>query len=132
MPEVTVEIGGRPFTVSCQDGEESFLRAAAAKIDAEAQILKSQIGRIPGERMLLMAGLLLADKTAVIEDKFASLEAENLRLKREIQDLTNRQAEAPKTIEVPVVPTEVKETLAELAARAESVADQLEEKIEKN
>ena len=61
MPEVTIRIGGRAFDVSCQEGEESYLHAAARMLDDEAQVLSDQIGRMPEARMLLMAGLMLAD-----------------------------------------------------------------------
>ena len=69
MPETEIKIGGRSFTVSCQDGEEHFLHSAAKLLDAEATVLTSQIGRMPEPRMLLMAGLMLADKTAGLEEK---------------------------------------------------------------
>ena len=75
MPEVTIHIGGRGFDVSCQEGEEQFLQAAAQMLDDEAQVLSDQIGRMPESRMLLMAGLMLADKTAATEEKVKSLEA---------------------------------------------------------
>ena len=64
MPEVTINIGGRPFAVACQEGEEHYLRTAAKLLDDEAQVLANQAGRMPEARMLLMAGLMLADKHA--------------------------------------------------------------------
>ncbi len=69
MPDIEITIGGRSFTVSCQPGEEHFLNAAAAMLDTEAQPLVAQMGRLPEARMLLMAGLMLADKTAAVEDE---------------------------------------------------------------
>ena len=65
MPEVTVLIGGREFGVACQPGEEPFLQSAAKMLDTEATVILGQIGRMPADRMLLMAGLMLADKTPV-------------------------------------------------------------------
>ena len=64
MPEVDISIGGRKFQVVCNEGEEHFLHSAAAMLDIEAQPLIEQMGRMPESRMLLMAGLMLADKTA--------------------------------------------------------------------
>ena len=58
MPDVKITIGGRQFDVACQEGEEHFLHAAAALLDAEAQTLVSQIGRLPEARMLLMSALI--------------------------------------------------------------------------
>ena len=63
MPEVQISIGGRPFTVACQEGEEHFLESAAKLLDNEASTLMDQIGRLPEARMLLMAGLMLAAAT---------------------------------------------------------------------
>ncbi|MDH3264939.1 MAG: cell division protein ZapA [Paracoccaceae bacterium] len=75
MSEVEIRIGGRPFTVACQPGEEAFLQAAARMLDAEASTLVDSLGRMPETQMLLMSGLMLADKTAGIEDKLVAIEA---------------------------------------------------------
>ena len=64
MPQVEITIGGRNFEVACQEGEEQFLMTAAAMLDVEASSLSTQVGRMPESRMLMMAGLLLADRTA--------------------------------------------------------------------
>ena len=127
MPEVEILIGGRSFEVACQDGEESYLRSAAKMLDDEAQVLSDQVGRMPEARMLLMAGLLLADKTAAVEDKIAELRAELADRDAELEGLRLAAAE-PERIEVPVVPQEVTDTLAELAARAEALAADIEDK----
>ena len=121
MAEVRISIGGRGFDVACQDGEEGFLRAAAALLDAEATTLVDQVGRLPEARMLLMAGLMLADKTAGMDEEMRGKTAELDRLKAQ------PKAEAER-VEVPVIPTEVHETLAELAARAEALAEAAEER----
>ncbi|WP_395540195.1 cell division protein ZapA [Neotabrizicola sp. sgz301269] len=120
MPDLDVTIGGKVFTVSCQPGEEHFLRGAAQLLDAEAAPLMSAMGRLPEAKMLLMAGLMLADKTAALEDE--------LRQTREkLAALEVRPAPAAERVEVPVIPVQVIETLAELAARAEAAADRAEE-----
>lgn len=77
MPEITIHIGGRDFEVVCKSGEEPFLKSAAALLDIEAQALAEVMGRIPESRMLLMAGLMLADKTASLEDQLAAADREN-------------------------------------------------------
>ncbi|MCP5075906.1 MAG: cell division protein ZapA [Rhodobacteraceae bacterium] len=69
MAEVKVAIGGREFEVACRSGEEHFLKSAAAMLDNEAAALNEALGRMPESRMLLMAGLMLADKTASLEDQ---------------------------------------------------------------
>ncbi len=122
MPEVNIQIGGRTFEVACQEGEESFLQSAAAMLNEEAQVLSDQIGRMPEGRMLLMAGLMLADRTAASEDRIKELEGE-------LETLRAQPQPEPERIEVPVVPDSVTETLAELAARAESMAANIEDQL---
>ena len=128
MPELTIHIGGRGFDVSCQEGEEVFLQSAAKMLDDEAQILSDQIGRMPESRMLLMAGLMLADKTAAMDDKVSALEAKLAEVEADLQALRNAPAPEPERIEVAVVPPSITDTLAELAARAEALASVIEEK----
>lgn len=125
MPEVEIEIGGRNFQVSCQDGEEHFLLSAAKMLDIEASELIAQLGRVPEERMLLMSGLMLADKTAALEDKLSAAEKMLDEVNTELSKLRSAPPPEPVRVEVPTVPVEVSEGLAELAARAEAIADQI-------
>jgi cell division protein ZapA len=121
MPELQITIGGKDFQVVCQDGEEHFLRSAAAMLDAEAQPLVAQLGRVPETKMLLMAGLMLADKTAAVEDEVRILRAR-------IADLESRPEPPKERIEVPVIPPQIRETLAEIAARTEALAAAIEDR----
>jgi len=121
MPDVTITIGGRGFEVACQEGEEHFLRSAAEMLDTEAQVLVSQIRHLTESRMLLMAGLMLADKTAGMED--------NLRFaETRIAELEMQLDEARAAVNAKVIPDEVTDTMAEIAARAEAIATVVEEK----
>lgn len=129
MPEVEIKIGGRGFEVSCQVGEEHYLHAAAKMLDDEAQVLAAQIGRLPEARMLLMAGLMLADKTAGVEDRLTEMTAQLEELQAENERLRNQPAPEPQRVEVPVMPQGVTEALAEVAARAEALAGQVEDKL---
>ena len=111
MPELDITIGGRTFLVACQPGEEHFLRSAAAMLDSEAQILVGQMGRMTDARLLLMAGLMLADKTAALEDE---LREQKIKVAAGAAEATPPPAPMPLT------------TLADLAARAEAMADLFE------
>ncbi|MFP4450107.1 MAG: cell division protein ZapA [Rhodosalinus sp.] len=123
MPNVEIEIGGRSFEVACQEGEEHYLLSAARMLDAEAGVLVDQIGRLPEARMLLMAGLMLADKTAGVEDRLREAEEKLAAQAARITELEAQQPTEPEPVEVPVVPETVTRTLAELAARAEALAE---------
>ncbi len=124
MPEIQIDIGGRTFDVACQEGEEHYLKFAAKMLDEEASVLTAQIGRIPETRMLLMAGLMLADKTAAMQDKLREAEDKMSEKEAELDQLRNAPQPDPKTVEVPIVPDTVTDALAEIAARAEALADQ--------
>ena len=126
MPQVEITIGGRTFEVACQEGEEHFLHSAAAMLDIEASHLAEQIGRVPEARMLLMSGLMLADKTAGLEDKVRELETEAAKVRAEMEMLQGQPKPDPVRVEVPVIPSAITDTLAEIAARAEALAEQVE------
>ena len=130
MPEVQITIGGRAFTVACQDGEEHYLQSAAGLLDAEASGLMDQIGRLPESRMLLMAGLMLADKAAGTDDRIKALEDKIAQQEAWIEEMQSRPQPEPQKVEVAVIPNEVSETLAELAARAEALAEAAEERVQ--
>jgi len=134
MPEVTIEIGGREFQVACQAGEEPFLQAAAKMLDTEAAVILGQIGRMPPERMLLMAGLMLADKTAALEDDLEGLRAQIAAQEKSLStaeerlaDRARRIAELQEAAPRTELPDRFTDGLAELAARAEAIADTLDE-----
>ncbi len=128
MPEIAIEIGGRKFEVACQAGEEHYLQSAAKMLDDEANTLAAQIGRIPESRMLLMAGLMLADKTAGLQDKLREAESQISDIMSELDQL--RGATTPEAerieVEVPVLPEGLTEMMAELAAQSEALAEAVE------
>ncbi len=129
MPETQIEIGGRTFTVSCQDGEEQYLQTAARLLGNEAAALTSQIGRMPESRMLLMAGLMLADKTAGLEEKLRATESQLGSQQALIEELREAPAPEPERVEVAVIPPVVTDTFAELAARTEALADKVDAQL---
>ena len=73
--------------------------------------------------MLLMAGLMLADKTAGLQDKLREAQDRLAEKDAELEQMRNAPPPEAQRIEVPVVPQEVTDTLAEIAARAEALAE---------
>lgn len=130
MPQVEISIGGRAFEVACQDGEEHFLHAAAKMLDDEAQHISAQVGRMPESRMLLMAGLMLADKAAGIEEKVRSSESRQATLQARIDELeaaaSSGAAPAAASVNVEVLPAGLETSLESIAARAEAIAGEVE------
>lgn len=118
MAEVEFVIGHKSYRLGCKDGEERLLKRAAALIDAEAQAILAEAGRLPEARLLLLAGLMLADRHSALEDRAATAERELARMRAN-----------PPRLEVPVVPADLEQAMAELAARAESLADRVEARL---
>jgi cell division protein ZapA len=121
MPDVTITIGGRSFRVACQPGEEPFLEAAAQLLDAEASALVGQLGRMPEAQMLLMAGLMVADKTAGLEERLRAAEAD---LAARIARIAALESAPPPP---PAPDPEAVALLARVAERLEAMAATLPE-----
>ncbi len=126
MPQIEISIGSRTFEVACQPGEEPYLHAAARMLDTEAEALSTQIGRMPETRMLLMAGLMLADRTAGLEDKLRASEAHLQTVEKRLvatEAALGKARANPEIVEVPVIPKSLIDSFAELTARAEALAE---------
>lgn len=134
MPELEILIGGRAFEVACQEGEEHYLQSAAEMLNVEAQTLISQTGRIPEARMLLMSGLMLADRTAGVEDRLKVVEDEAEALRAEIDRLNaalKRSEARSQELQKAAgnqMPDGLVDALASMASRAEALADEVEAK----
>src|ERR1700754_2650733 len=62
MAEVTVNVGGRGYAISCRDGEEAHLQQLAAMVDDKARVARQAIPGVTEARLLLFAALFLADE----------------------------------------------------------------------
>lgn len=129
MPEVTIKIGQRPYTVNCPEGEEPQLQKARDALDAEASTLLAYAGRVPEAQMLLMSGLMLADRTLALQEQLKATEAALEQAQHASQEVSHEIKTVVKEVEAPMVPPALLESLEELSARAEAAADDLEERI---
>ena len=82
MTELEISIGGRSFSVACDKEEQEKVRQAAALINEEADVIQTQLGRLPESKMLLLSALMIADR-------LADLESESTVLKEKSEDLLN-------------------------------------------
>lgn len=105
MADVTIEVGGRRYDVTCRDGEEDQLRSLAKLVDEKAAQARAAVGGVTEVRQLLLAALLLADELADLRAAKAN-------------GKSNGHASAPDPA--------LAGALERLAARVESVADHLE------
>ena len=87
MPDVKVTIGGRNFSVFCNPGEEEDVSQSAKLLNNESDSLQEHIGRIPEDKILLLAGLLLGDKFRSLNNEKASLEGKLLEMTAKLKNL---------------------------------------------
>lgn len=112
MAQVTVKINGFTYTVGCEDGQEVHLQAMAAQVDNRIDSIKALGGNSGEVRLLLLAGLLLAD------------EIHDIRL--EMEALRQAAGRPPRAAGKPEADAEMAKRLGKLAARAERIAATLE------
>ena len=74
MAHVIVQVNGRPYTMQCPEGEEPHLRDLAELLDSEVQRVKASVGNVGDIRMLVMAGLMVADRLSEAIEKIRDLE----------------------------------------------------------
>lgn len=99
MSNVTLTIGGRPYTVACGAGEEAHIKDLGRTIDGKLSALPNLSGQSEA-RTLLFAAILLAD---------------------EVHELRSATTAPTKQDD-----TAVAETLESLAGRLEALAELLE------
>ena len=128
MPDIKLNIGGRSFAVACPEGEEASLEAAAQILGADARTLVEQSKNLSESQMLLISGLMSADRAISIQEdlKKAEVEVNNLKLKIEKGFLAeSTDDEEPGTSKLT---SELYERLSKLSVEAENLADSLEKK----
>jgi len=127
MPEVEIEVGGRRFEVACQPGEEDYLISAATALDKEASSIGDQLGRLSESRMLLMAGLMLADQAGNLKEKLAKSDAD---LTAAISEISRLNAELSSSSipgnENAALSAGFEKTLTDIAEKAERLADKID------
>lgn len=62
MSQVALRINGRTYEVTCEDGQEEHLREVGAYFDSRVRELASAVGQVGEGRLLVIAGLLVADE----------------------------------------------------------------------
>jgi cell division protein ZapA len=62
VAQVTIKINGYAYTVGCEDGQESHLQAMAGEIEKRIDRVKALGGQSGESRLLVLAGLLMADE----------------------------------------------------------------------
>ena len=81
MAEVDITINGRSYRISCKDGEEERIKSLSSLINNQVQKLSEKIGQLGEARMILLASLVLLDKSDEVEkeaEKIISITSEKI------------------------------------------------------
>ena len=81
MAEVDITINGRSYRISCKDGEEERIKYLSLLINNQVQKLSEKIGQLGEARMILLASLVLLDKSDEVEkeaEKIISITSEKI------------------------------------------------------
>lgn len=73
MGQVSITMNGRAYRLECDDGEEKHLLKLAGSVGEQIETLKGKFGQIGDERLMLMAGLMIADELAETQRKLGDV-----------------------------------------------------------
>ena len=82
MAEVDITVNKRLYRISCKDGEEDRIKSLASLINNQVLQLSEKIGQLGEARMILLAALVLLDKSDEAEkeaERIVSVTAEKIQ-----------------------------------------------------
>jgi cell division protein ZapA len=62
--QISLTVNGRPFAVTCDDGQEARIRRLGQYVDARVAEFVGSLGQVGEARLLLFAALVIADELA--------------------------------------------------------------------
>ena len=62
MTQVTVQINGREYKITCENGQEHRLQQLSAYFDKHVSQLSQELGQIGDARLMLLAALTICDQ----------------------------------------------------------------------
>jgi cell division protein ZapA len=112
---VSVSLNGRPYDIACDDGQEGHVAYLADVLNSRVMALAETVGQVGESRLLLLAGLLVADELVEARNKLDQLTRGGVAEGAEPRPFTaNGLTEA-----------ELAEMIDSLAHRIEEIAERL-------
>jgi cell division protein ZapA len=62
--QISLTVNGRPFAVTCDDGQEARIRRLGQYVDAKVAEFVGSLGQVGETRLLLLAALVITDELA--------------------------------------------------------------------
>jgi cell division protein ZapA len=75
MAQVQIAVNGRSYQITCDDGQETHVARLGRYLDQKVGTLVKSVGQVGDARLLVMAGLLIADE--LVETDQALVQARN-------------------------------------------------------
>ena len=117
MAQVNLTVNGRIYKMACEDGEEQHVTELGHRFDEAINELRSVLGEIGDQRLMVMAGILMTDRLGDAE----------LKLKRAEQDVQGlKDARADTAMRIEGLEQNFAESLTRAASRIERIADRLQ------
>ena len=118
MPNVDVEINGKKYRMSCEDGQQEHLLGLAEQFNSRVESFKGDFGEIGDTRLTVMAGIAVLDELAEAERKIEGL-------RQDIAELTTAGREL--TLETEELEQRFARRMAEAARKVEAIANAIDE-----
>lgn len=69
MGQVRVDVNGRSYRMTCQDGAEHRVNELASMVDSIVQDIKGGFSHVQDDRLFLMAALMMADQLQDVREE---------------------------------------------------------------
>jgi len=92
MGQVSITLNGRTYRLECDDGEEKHLLKLAETVAEQIEALKGKFGQVGDDRLMLMAGLMIADELAEAKRKLDDIAREHMSADELVQSAKDEMA----------------------------------------
>jgi cell division protein ZapA len=117
MAAVIVNIAGRTYRLSCDDGEEPRLEQLARYVEGKIFSMKEGFGEIGDQRLVVMAAIAIADEASDARSRAQAMETDLAALRSELDATKKAQA---------ALEERVAQALADAASRLEQLNSDLQ------
>ena len=87
MANVSIKFNGKDYLLSCDDGQESNLKELAAQLNKKFEELKSKLGNIGENKLLLISSIKCVDENYDLKKKLDQKKDELYQLSEKFKEL---------------------------------------------
>tara|TARA_B100000131_G_scaffold294973_1_gene311542 strand:- start:746 stop:1180 length:435 start_codon:yes stop_codon:yes gene_type:complete len=87
MANVNIKFNGKDFILSCEDGQEDHLEALSSNLNEKFESLKSKLGNLGENKLLLITSISLMDEYFETKKKIEEKKSEIETIKTKFKEL---------------------------------------------